>query len=399
MFKCSIGREDLLKPLGQISGVAGNNPKSPITSNVLLEIMPGGDAAEDARFRLRMVCTDSEIQMSTEVNLFCDDAETGSTTVNVKILLEILKKLPDGAYVSLAEDRSGKLLISSGKYKSFMMTMDPESFPAIESLETLYSLKIEMSELLEIMRTTKFSIAADSYRLFLKGMHFSVTGDEHTSLDIATADTHRMSLQKGRLSEPCEIPEAAGDQGFIFPKKGVDQLVALMSDIKDNSGDGVPVTLNISKNSLQTEVGGISLLSILIDAKFPNVNAVVPSNCGRILVLDRKVFQNTVTRVSIMSNSLNKAVEIVMQEGVLTLKAKNAIHEEAKDIMDYIDYSGDNFEIAFNADYLLQICNVIPTAKIKFSMSVSSNNFLIEPLPEENEKQTFARYVVSRVTV
>ncbi len=399
MFKCSIGREDLLKPLGQISGVAGNNPKSPITSNVLLEILPGGDAAEDARFRLRMVCTDSEIQMSTEVNLFCDDAETGSTTVNVKILLEILKKLPDGAYVSLAEDRSGKLLISSGKYKSFMMTMDPESFPAIESLETLYSLKIEMSELLEIMRTTKFSIAADSYRLFLKGMHFSVTGDEHTSLDIATADTHRMSLQKGRLSEPCEIPEAAGDQGFIFPKKGVDQLVALMSDIKDNSGDGVPVTLNISKNSLQTEVGGISLLSILIDAKFPNVNAVVPSNCGRILVLDRKVFQNTVTRVSIMSNSLNKAVEIVMQEGVLTLKAKNAIHEEAKDIMDYIDYSGDNFEIAFNADYLLQICNVIPTAKIKFSMSVSSNNFLIEPLPEENEKQTFARYVVSRVTV
>ena len=31
MFKCSIGREDLLKPLGQISGVAGGSSGGQIT--------------------------------------------------------------------------------------------------------------------------------------------------------------------------------------------------------------------------------------------------------------------------------------------------------------------------------------------------------------------------------
>ena len=93
MFKCSIGREDLLKPLGHISGVAGNTANNPITSNVLLEILPNdGTVIKDAKYKLRMVCTDTEIQMSTEVGLFCDDIKEGKTTVNVKILLEILKK-------------------------------------------------------------------------------------------------------------------------------------------------------------------------------------------------------------------------------------------------------------------------------------------------------------------
>lgn len=401
MFKCSIGREDLLKPLGHISGVAGNTVNNPITSNVLMEILPNdGSTIKDAKYKLRMVCTDTEIQMSTEVGLFCDDIQEGRITVNVKILLEILKKLPDGAYVNFTEGNTNdQLVLSSGKFKSNMVTIDAEYFPAIECLDNLYELKIELNELLNVMKTTQFSMAAESYRVFLKGMRFAVVGNDNMGLDIITADGHRMSLQKGRLVEPCIIPDNLDDNGFIFPKKGVDQLIAMMSAMKESADDNTIVTLKINKNSLQTTVNGISMLSILIEAKYPNITSILPNNCNRVLVVDRKLFQDTITRVSIMSNSLNKAVEMVLNNGLFTIKAKNSNHEEAKDDIDYVSYTGDNFEIAFNSDYLNNICRVISTSKMKISLSKSSNNLLIEPMADENEEQSYARYIVSRIIV
>ena len=68
MFKCSIGREDLLKPLGQISGVAGgssggSSQQPSITTNVLLEIKPvENPVADGPKYKLCMICTDNEIQ-------------------------------------------------------------------------------------------------------------------------------------------------------------------------------------------------------------------------------------------------------------------------------------------------------------------------------------------------
>lgn len=405
MFKCSIGREDLLKPLGQISGVAGgssggSSQQPSITTNVLLEIKPVENPVVDGpKYKLCMICTDNEIQMSTEAGLFCDDVSVGKITVNVKILLEILKKLPDGAYVTLAETKNEKMLLSSGKFDSNMATMDADLFPCIETTGVLYELKINAKVLLNIMKTTKFSIAAESYRFFLRGMRFSVTGTDNMGLDIITADGHRMSMQYGSLVEPCNIPDSVDDNGFIFPKKGVDQLVSMLSNMDNDEGADSVVTLKISKNSLQTQVNGISLLSVLIEAKYPDISTVLPSNCSRILILDRKQFHNTINRVSIMSNSLNKAVELVLKDNVFTIKTKNSNHEEAKDDMDYISYEGDNFEMAFNSDYLNQICNVINTSKIKISMSKTSNNLLIQPLADEGEEESFARYIVSRVVI
>ena len=192
MFKCSIGREDLLKPLGQISGVAGgssggSSQQPSITTNVLLEIKPvENPVADGPKYKLCMICTDNEIQMSTEAGLFCDDVSVGKITVNVKILLEILKKLPDGAYVTLAETKNEKMLLSSGKFDSNMATMDADLFPCIETTGVLYELKINAKVLLNIMKTTKFSIAAESYRFFLRGMRFSVTGTDNMGLDIIT---------------------------------------------------------------------------------------------------------------------------------------------------------------------------------------------------------------------
>lgn len=402
MLNFSIGREDLYKPLEQVSGPAGINPNGDIiTANVLLQVIKNSNKSniKDAEYVLQMLCTDTEIEMISEIGLFCDNIQEGETTVNVKKLLEIVKSLPDGSYINFTlDDNEGKnLVISTNKNKFFLSTLPADKFPKIDVLNTIFSLKISSQELLTLMKTTVFSIAVESYRYFLNGMRFSLDSNLPKTLNIFTADGHRLSMQKGELLEDCIIPDSYEEDGFIFPKKGVSEVIKLLSIDKDN--EEKVVVLSISKNSLKTQIDGITLISKLIAAKYPNVLSVIPTNCHRFIIINKDSFKSTLQRVSILCNSKNPAIEMTMSNNVMTIKAKNSQHEEASEVVDMISYEGDDFEIAFNAKYFIDICNAISTSKIKISMSESSNNAMIEPLPSEDEEISYARYIVSRVVI
>ncbi|MGN1393765.1 MAG: DNA polymerase III subunit beta [Succinivibrionaceae bacterium] len=399
MIRFSIGREDLYKPLEQISGPAGIGPKGEvITSNVLFVVTKNNnDYIKDANYVLQMTCTDTEIEMITEVGLFSDDIEEGDVTVNVKKLLEIIKSLPEGSYITFKHDSKDErnLVLETSKNKFYLVTLPTSQYPNIDVLNTAYTLKIEGSKLLNLMKTTFFSMAQESYRFFLNGMRFSINHEEPSVLNIYTADGHRLSLQRGDLLEPCIIPEICNDkEGFIFPKKGVSEVIKLLSIEKESI-----VEFFISNNSLKTTINGITIISKLISAVYPNVLSVVPNKCTRFIVVNREDFKSTLQRVSILCNSKSQAIEIIVNNNVLMIKAKNNQHEEASEIVDMINYDGDDFELAYNVRYFIDVCNAINTKKIKISMAESSNNAMLEPLPEKDEEASFARYIISRVVI
>lgn len=400
MLKFSIGREDLLKPLEQVSGPACASPQGDkITLNVLLRVKKVDEASrlknsslKDAEFMLQMICTDTEIEMISEVGVFSDVIELGETTVNVKTLVDIIKTLPDATYVNFYLD-ANNLVLQTENNNFALSTKPAEQFPSIESLDTVYELSIKHKELLTVMKTTAFSIAEDNYRYFLKGMRFEISG---STLNIFAADGHRLSMQKGKLESEVILPDSCEDNGFIFPRKGVMELIKLLEIQKDSEDI---IKLSLSKNSLKTSVGGISLVCKLIEAAYPVVTNVVPKNCTRIIIVDRDYFLKTIRRVSILSNSKNNGIEFVVKGGELTIKARNSQHEEAKEKVNIL-YQGDDFEMAYNSSYFLDICKVISTQKIKISMSQDSNNAMLEAVADsEKDEPSFARYIVSRVVL
>src|SRR5574344_579017 len=386
MLKFCIGREDLLKPLEQVSGPASASPQGDtITLNVLLRVQRVNcnienlqdNSLKDANFKLQMICSDTEIEMISEVGLFSDEIEEGETTVNVGKLVEIIKSLPDATYIKFCLDANN--LIIQTELNNF-------------ALATLFELKIKHKELLNLMRSTAFSIAVENYRVHFKGMRFEISGK---TLNIYTADGHRLSMQKGQLEEEVVFQESYKDNGFIFPKKGVTEVIKLL-DLRKTSED--IVTLSLSKNSLKTTIDGISLVSKLIDGKYPDVSNVIPRNCSRFIVIDRESLMKTIRRVSILCNSKNNAMEFLVKSGKLTIKTRNSQHEEAKEKVE-IEYQGDDFELAYNSSYFMDICKVVNTQKLKISMPVDSNAAMVEGVPVGDEEPSFARYIVSRVVL
>lgn len=126
-MKLSIERGALLKAVAQAQSVVERRNTIPILANVLIEAE--GDSAQ---FR----ATDLDIEVVDRAAAKIDRA--GATTVSAVTLNEIVRKLPDGALVTLTEDgTSGRLTIESGRTNFSLATLPKEDFPVLASTSNL----------------------------------------------------------------------------------------------------------------------------------------------------------------------------------------------------------------------------------------------------------------------
>ncbi|MCX8497842.1 MAG: DNA polymerase III subunit beta, partial [Caulobacteraceae bacterium] len=104
-MKLTIERAALLKALGHVQSVVERRNTIPILSNVLLSASHGA---------LTFSATDLDMEITDEVSARVE--VPGQITAPAHPLYEIVRKLPDGALVSLTEDAAtGRLTIAAGR--------------------------------------------------------------------------------------------------------------------------------------------------------------------------------------------------------------------------------------------------------------------------------------------
>ena len=104
-MKVTVERAALLKALGHVHRVVEKRNTIPILANVLLRADGEG---------LRLRATDLDIEVTDTIA--ADAPERGATTVPAHVLYDIVRKLPEGAQVSLETQGEGEqILIRSGR--------------------------------------------------------------------------------------------------------------------------------------------------------------------------------------------------------------------------------------------------------------------------------------------
>jgi len=120
-MKLSIERSTLLKAVSQAQSVVERRNTIPILANVLIEA--DGDSVS---FR----ATDLDIEVLDKANAMVERG--GATTVSAVTLHEIVRKLPDGAMVTLTDDSAkGRLTVEAGRSNFSLATLPKEDFPVM----------------------------------------------------------------------------------------------------------------------------------------------------------------------------------------------------------------------------------------------------------------------------
>jgi DNA polymerase III subunit beta len=333
-MKVTVERSALLKSLGHVHRVVERRTTIPILSNVLL-------AADMAGLRLK--ATDLDIEVVETIP--ADVAMEGSTTVPAHTLYDIVRKLSDGAQVSLeASGENGQMELRSGRSRFKLQSLPESDFPDITAGEMPHRFTLAAADFKRLIDKTQFAISTEETRYYLNGIYLHTIEVEGKALLRAVAtDGHRLARV-----ETAAPQGASGMPGVIVPRKAVSEIQKLLE------GSEAEVSVELSATKIRVAVGQVVLTSKLIDGTFPDYQRVIPSGNDKYLTVDRSEFAASVDRVSTISSERSRAVKLSVGEGRLTLTVTNPDSGSATEEAE-VSYDAAPLDIGFNARYLLDI--------------------------------------------
>lgn len=360
-MKLSATRAQVLNPLQSVIGVVERRQTMPILANVLL-------AARNNR--LSVTGTDLEVELvaSSEVTV----QQAGDVTVPGRKLLDILRALPDGVNVTMATEGE-RMIVRAGRSRFTLSSLPAAEFPVVEEIHAQQTLVVAQAELRRLIDKTHFSMAQQDVRYYLNGLLIETDGK---SLRAVATDGHRLAICESVLTQA-----ATNAQQVIVPRKGVLELQRLLG------GDG-DLDLAIGSNHIRAQIGDVRFTSKLIDGRFPEYGRVIPASPSRIIEGDRELLRQALQRTAILSNEKYRGVRLTLKPDLLTIQAHNPEQEEAEDQVE-VSYQGDEVEIGFNVNYLLDALAAVDSEKVQIGLGDSNSSCLIRA-----NDSAQARYVV-----
>ncbi|MDT8386760.1 MAG: DNA polymerase III subunit beta [Thiogranum sp.] len=349
-MKFTVDRESLLKPLQQVIGVVERRQTLPVLGNLL--IIAGKDG-------LQITATDLEVEIQATAKIGVDEA--GEITLPARKLIDICKALPEGASIQVTI-KDQKAQIRSGKSRFTLSTLPATDFPVVDQVQGESNFSIEQGKLKELIDRTQFSMAQQDVRYYLNGLMLEIGKG---LLRAVATDGHRLAL--------CDMNvDLASDhtRQVIVPRKGIQELQRLLEDSKET------VNVEVGTNHVRVRTPEVSFTSKLVDGRFPDYDRVVPKGGDKIVVADRDLFRQALSRTSILSNEKYRGIRLNLEKNNVKIQAHNPEQEEADEEFE-VDYDGLPLEIGFNVTYLLEVLGSVRSENVEITLSDSNSSCLI----------------------
>lgn len=310
----TVERGDLVNALGTVSRIVENRNTYPILANVHLSTDGG---------RLNVRGTDLDIQVTTSIPA---TGELAPITAPAKMLLEIVKKFPAGAEVSIDLENE-TLIVKSGRSRFRLGTLSAASFPDIKSETYEVEFNVDLEALVAQVR---FAISNDTNRYHLNGVYLH---GSPSALTAVATDGHRLAkhVESGTWLE---------FDAVILPTKFVGILP--QGSIK----------LAVNRTKVRVQYEDTTIVSKLIEGTFPDFERVIPRQNGRMVVAKRSELASAFERVSTITER-GKGVRFEAENGAIRLSV-SAEKDGATDEV-ATPYNGDKIESGMNAAYFREI--------------------------------------------
>ncbi len=349
----------LLKHLQSISGVLSTSNTLPILDNFLFEISDGQLTASASYLETTMKTT-----MEVEAN------ESGKIAVPAKLLLDVLKNLPDQPCTFSVDMKTYGIEIAYDNGKSKMVGFNGDDFPRLPSLENSSSIKVSGEIISNAINKTLFATGVDDLRPVMSGVFCQFSPENIT---FVATDAHKLVRYTRTDSQ------ANGSGSFILPKKPLNLL-------KSNLRGDEEVLLEYNDSNAVFTFSDIVLVCRLIDGKYPNYEAVIPKENPNVLLIDRLQFLSSIKRVSIFANKTTHQIKLRLAGSELSLSAEDIDFANEANERLTCNYDGDDMEIGFNSRFLMEMLNNLDSSEVKLEMSEPSRAGLLKPSEsDENE--------------
>jgi len=326
-MKFKVKKNNLIIAIQTVQNIITAKSALPILSNILIETQQDG---------IRLTATDLDIGITCVIPV--DIQEQGAITVPAKRFSDIVKEFPVEV-ISVATKKNNLVVIDSELCQFKIMGLAKEEFPKLPEFKDRKVVKVEQVNLKEMLALTSFAVSFDETRYILNGILFKI---DKGVLTLVSTDGKRLAVAERKLNVDSDISVS-----MIVPIKTIHEL-------NRNLKEEGELSLVVGSNQALFDLGGVVIISRLIEGEFPDYKQVVPPVSDNKVKIGRNQFLLAVKRAALLATPDYQAVKLEVFKNKLVISKSTPdvgeFHEELA-----AEYQGREMIIGFNPVYLMDI--------------------------------------------
>lgn len=270
----TVSNKDLAPLLARAASVVPRNSAIPVLGYVMLQSSSASLTvlANNLEMAIRQSCPARGPERSV-----CVEAAS---------LNALLRQLPGDASIRM-EFGERHLTLKSGAVRAKLATLPTEDFPAFRDLTYAATFEIAGADLALALNRTRPFVSVDQSRYYLSGVHFRPV-DGEIRLEGINGKCVGMAMLAGSA-----IP-------MIVPIRAVDEILKLVGD--------APVQIRCSVVAIEVQTNGVTFMSKLIDATYPDLDRVLQNQVGtaavdRVWRINRDAMLRAISTASAMGSA------------------------------------------------------------------------------------------------
>jgi len=216
-----------------------------------------------------------------------------------------------------------------------------------------------------------FAVSRDELRPQLTGVYMKVMPNE---LRLVTTDGHRLVkiMQKhgGFKGEGHEC---------IIPAKAMNTVARMC----EREGE---VQVFLGDNQIGFRCGPTTLITKLIEGRYPNYEAVIPPENKSLLTVDLDQLQAAVRRAAIVSNEISRQIRLKLRNDHMQILVEDI--EQGNEGQETVPctFTGEPMDIGYNAGYVLDILKQVDTGEVVFELGTPTSAGIVKPTEQEKDE-------------
>lgn len=343
-MKITCSKLNLLQGVINVSKAVSNKSTYPILECILINA--------DNEY-ITLTGNDTELGIETKIQGTIN--ESGKIALEAKLLLEIVKKLPDYD-ITIETNENYQAIITCQKAKFTISGQSGNDFTELPFIVKEKYITLSQFTLKEIIRQTIFSISDNENNKLMTGELFEI---KNNYLTVASLDGHRISIRKIPLTSQFE------DIKIVVPGKTLSDLSKILTGDTDKN-----VTIYFNNRHIMFEFDSTIVVSRLLEGEYYKISQMLSSDYETKIKINKKELLNCIDRASLLiKESDKKPIIINILNNKMELKINSSIGSMNEDIEILKD--GKDILIGFNPKFLIEALRVIDDEEI--------NIYLVNP--------------------
>jgi DNA polymerase-3 subunit beta len=348
-MQIKINKKDFYEGIKIVKKAVSSKSTLPILSGILITT---------EKEKIKLVGTNLELGIECNVN--AKIIEEGTIVLPANHLNNIIRELPNQD-LEIKVNKNNNATISCELSEFKIHGFPADEFPLLPEIESSKEYNLEQKVLKKMIDRVKFATSNDESRPFLTGSLLLVEDQE---IKMVATDSYRLAYTKFKADQ--EIT----NNKVIIPSKTLDELSKLLdSDEK--------VKILISDTQISFQFSEITIISRLIEGQFPNYNQVIPNNLNTKIEVNRQKLLKATKRASLFVKDNYNIIKISLENDKLVIESTGSQVGESYEELD-ISKEGENTEIAFNANYLIEVLKIIDNEEVLIELSGGLNPGVIK---------------------